>query len=102
MSQKQQGTGDRGQGTRKKRRRGRPAGAKNVRREVVELNPPKCPSCGRSVSVNLNTVAAAVHHYGGTTRAGESYDQVEWRNVECECGQQLRVRTPVKLTRHEG
>lgn len=95
MSETKNGTGDRGQG-RGKKTRGRPAGSRNVRREIVELTPPNCPACGRSVSVNLSTVPTSVHHYAGTTSGGQPYDRVEWRNVQCDCGQHLRVRTPIK------
>lgn len=83
---------------RTKKRRGRPAGAKNVRRELVELTPPTCPNCGRSVTVNLNTVPDLVHAGPGRTAAGKPYDEVQYRNTVCECGQHLRVRTPVRMT----
>ena len=97
MNEQRKGSGLRVEGSgKRKKARGRPAGSRNVRREIVELSPPTCPSCGRSVTVNLNTVPTRVHNYAGSTAAGDLFDRVEWRHIQCECGQGLSVRTPVR------
>ena len=74
---------------------GRPPGSRTKPREPVLCLPPKCPTCGRPVQVNLHAKPYRVHEHPGQLADGTRYVRMEWRHVRCPCGQALSVRTPI-------
>lgn len=74
---------------------GRPRGSRTKPRAAAFCLPPTCPTCGRTVQVNLNTRPARTLDHPGLLPDGTAYRRMEWRHVECDCGQALAVRTPI-------
>lgn len=78
-----------------KNKPGRPPGSRTKVRDAVLCYPAVCPTCQRTVAVNLKTVPDRVLEHAGTLPDGTPYNRMEWRHVTCECGQALSVRTPI-------
>ena len=72
----------------------RPKGSKNVEYEVAEEIPASCPTCGSTKLLVVPGKPPLVHPYAGE----KPYDEVIWRDKECECGQRVRVRGYRKTT----
>lgn len=72
----------------------RPKGSKNIEYEIAEEIPASCPTCGSTKLTVVDGKPPLVHPYIGE----KPYDQVIWRDKECECGQRVRVRGYQKNT----
>ncbi len=75
----------------KKRKPGRPPGAKNFQRETVCVLPPHCPTCR---STDAESIKIVITHSIDGVIEEHHYTHVVYRNVKCqECGQQYRTRS---------
>lgn len=69
------------------RKRGRPRGAKNRKREVVTGELTRCKACGSTDREPYEGEPRVVLHKG-VDAAGNAYNVVTWRRTRCSlCGQ---------------
>lgn len=75
------------------KKRGRPPGAKNQNYEIIDTQPPSCPTCGATQLKKKPGAAPIVKDISGVTRTGIPYNRVVWQRSFCKCGQHVMVRT---------
>jgi len=74
-------------------RRGRPAGVANHERPIVAVYPAACPRCHSTDREPWTRIVREVEHHGTDASTGRPYTHVVWKDTSCRaCSQHYRVR----------